>query len=331
VLAEQSDRIFKERRNLAIGNGVETEILHWHKKQHFDFIYERYSLWSAAGARAARKVGIPLILEVNAPLLLEQQKYRKLVLAEEAAAIEAEAFREADLILAVSAEVKEYVVSKGGNPKTTLVQENGVDLNTFRVAGEVAECSFEKHNPIIGFSGSLKPWHGIDDMVEAHAILRSDGVECNLLFAGDGPMRSWIDGANIEHLIHVTGWVAHDEMPKYIRRMDIALAPYPKIQDFYFSPLKLFEYMACERPVIASDIGQIRQVISHGKSGLLSEPGNPKALASTIKTLLANNVARERLGADARDAMQGRSWRDCAARVIDCVEALDVVGLRRIA
>lgn len=334
-LAEQSDRIFKERRNIATGNAVEAELLRLHAEKPFDFIYERYSLWSAAGVRAARKLGIPLILEVNAPLLLEQKKYRKLVLAHEAEQIEHEVFTGADLIFAVSSEVRDYALSKGANPETTLEQANGVDLAKFNPFGPVADIALDKTVPVVGFSGSLKPWHGLEDLIEAFGLLQDRSMPCQLLIVGDGPMQSWIDGyakgSNLSHLIHLTGWMPHDRIPEFIRRMDIAVAPYPNIDEFYFSPLKLFEYMACGRPVVASSIGQITEVIEHGRNGILHEPGNPTALAACLEALLTDEHGRQQLATAAVNAMAGRSWADCAARVKEEVLNLRSSKLKGVA
>jgi glycosyltransferase involved in cell wall biosynthesis len=334
-LAEQSDRVFKERRNIAIGNAAEVELLRLHAEKPFDFIYERYSLWSAAGVRAARKLGIPLLLEVNAPLVLEQKKYRQLVLAQEAEQIEREVFAGADLVFAVSAEVRDYALSKGANLETTLAQANGVDLAKFNPNGLIADIALDKKVPVIGFSGSLKPWHGLEDLVEAFRHLKYRKIPCQLLIIGSGPMQSWIDGyakgANLAHLIHFTGWMPHHRIPEFIRCIDIAVAPYPNIADFYFSPLKLFEYMACGRAVVASRIGQIAEVVEHGKNGILYEPGNPAALAACLEALLIDERSRQLLATAAVNAMAGRSWADCATRVVEEVVRLRSNKLKKVA
>ncbi len=333
--AEQSDRIFKERRNLAIGQSVESLILELNAKSPFDAIYERYSLWSTAGLNAARILGIPFVLEVNAPLLLEQQNYRQMVLTDEADKIEARVFAEADLVYAVSDEVRQYCISKGALPERTMVQENGVDLKTFSASGSKASLPLPDGLPVIGFAGSLKPWHGLEDLAQAFHRLHKRGFKCGLLLAGDGPMRGWIDGfaigAGLTEFIHVTGWVKHGNIPAYLRRMDVATAPYPKMDNFYFSPLKLFEYMACGRPVVASRIGQITHVIDNGRNGLLSEPGNPDALSDVLENLFSDEGQRKRLSSEAAKSMLGRSWLDCARRVAVDITTVVPTPFKRLA
>jgi glycosyltransferase involved in cell wall biosynthesis len=326
ALAAQSDRIFKERRNLLTSKALEEELVRLHAARKFDFIYERYSLWSDAGARAAARLGIPLILEVNSPLLLEQMSYRKLVLHQEAERVERDVFASADQIFTVSEEVRAYVVSKGAAPEKTHVQHNGVDLNKFSPDGGKAELPFDGDIPVIGFSGSLKPWHGLEDLLEAFRLLRRRHIPCRLLIVGDGPMKSWIEGfakgARLSRLVHVTGWLEHARIPEFMRCMDIAAAPYPAIDGFYFSPLKLFEYMACGRPVAASAIGQIPEIIQHGNNGMLCPPGDANALARLLEEMLSDKQLLGNLAAAAAASMKGRSWAGCARRIVSAAAHL---------
>ena len=333
--AEQSDRVFKERRNLAVGQSVVSLILELNAKTPFDAIYERYSLWSSAGLDVAKILGIPFILEVNAPLLLEQQNYRQLVLSEEAQAIEAKVFGRANLVYAVSEEVRQYCISKGAPRSRICVLENSVDPQCFKPAGNKATLPFPTDMPVIGFAGSLKPWHGLEDLAHAFQRLQKRGLKCALLLAGDGPMRGWIDGfakgAGLEHAIYCTGWVKHEQIPAYLRCMDVATAPYPALGNFYFSPLKLFEYMACGRAVAASEIGQIAHVIKDGQNGRLTPPGDPTALAEVLAELLADKAQRRHLGLEATKSMQGRSWLDCASRVTADLTAILPERFKRLA
>jgi glycosyltransferase involved in cell wall biosynthesis len=318
------ERLFKERRYLELGRAVALDIERRHARQPFDFIYERYSLWSAAGVRATRKLGIPCIVEMNAPLLLEQRRYRQLVLETEAESIEREVFSGADEIHAVSDAVRNYAISRGASPGTTFVQPNGVNLSSFSPDGEIAEVG-NCIGPVIGFSGSLKPWHGLEDLLEAFLILQKSKGDCRLLIIGEGPMRGWIEGftqgTRLRDRVTLTGWQPYEKLPSFIRRMDVAVAPYPSIDDFYFSPLKLFEYLACGRAVVASGIGQIAETIDNGRNGLLCRPSDPDHLAASIATLIENDAMRSSLGHEAAASMRGRSWNDTAARIVAAVEA----------
>jgi glycosyltransferase involved in cell wall biosynthesis len=107
-----------------------------------------------------------------------------------------------------------------------------------------------------------------------------------------------------------------------IHRFDVALAPYPRpAHDFYFSPLKLFEYMACGAPVVAASLGQIGEVVSDGETGLLYPPGEFDALVASCERLLEDPDLRRRMGRAAAKEIHGRyTWDHNAARVIDLAQ-----------
>ena len=103
--------------------------------------------------------------------------------------------------------------------------------------------------------------------------------------------------------------------------MDVAIAPYPALEDFYFSPLKVFEYMASGRAVVASRIGQVAEVVVDGVTGLLYEPGDRAGLVNSIQRLQKDAVLRNELGRRA-SACSVRTWSQNAAQIIDWVEPL---------
>ena len=323
--ADDPQRLEKERRYLRIADAAEARLLALHAEQPFDAVYERYSLWSRAGVRAARKLGIPCIVEMNAPLLLEQQRYRKLELAGEAAAVEREVLTGADAVLCVSEEVAAYARSRGA-AATARVVPNGVDLERFHDGVPAWPLPGQEHSLVVGFVGSLKEWHGVDVLLEAFALLHAEAPDTHLLIAGDGPMRGFVEGfargARLDGAITVTGWLPHRELPAVLRRMDVATAPYPQLDGFYFSPLKLFEYLAAGVPVVASRIGQVEQVIAHGRTGLLCEPGDAACFARCILELAARPARRLALARAGRELVAGHSWRRNAEEVVTLARAL---------
>ena len=134
--AERADRsgdrrLDRERESLAAAEAIVDRLIALHAAKPFDLIYERYSLWSAAGCRAAARLGIPCVVEVNAPLVLEQREYRTLVLADQAEAIESEVFATAHTVVTVSDEVRAYALAHGADPGRTEVLPNGVDPARF--------------------------------------------------------------------------------------------------------------------------------------------------------------------------------------------------------
>ena len=318
--AGRAKQLGKERRGLALGESMYEAILGRHQQSAFDFLYERYSLWSAAGVRAARQLGIPCLVEVNAPLVLEQKSYRRLKLEEDAYRIEREVFFEADALIAVSGAVRSYALSRGASAERVFVVPNGVDTERFRPQVPPVELAPTAGRFVIGFVGSLKDWHDVGTLLDAIKTLVREAPDYHLLIVGDGPLRPWIEGyvrgAGLEQHATVTGWVSYADMPAYLNRFDVAVAPYGAIEDFYFSPLKLYEYLAAGRPVVASRVGQVCDVISDGKTGVLVSPGDPNELAARIRELRADARHREALGCAAREFAREHTWLQNAKRVV---------------
>jgi glycosyltransferase involved in cell wall biosynthesis len=296
-----------------------------------DFIYERVSLYATAGVFLARELEAPLIMELNSPQAVEQTAYRGTGLGELAARAERWTLSRADAVLAVSAPLRDYAVSLGANPDRVYVVPNGVDPELFRPGTPDPEVSRRwalGDDPILGFVGGLRPWHGVevlpallDRLVHRHSDLR-------LVIVGDGPLRGELERDMRERGLArsavFTGWLPHEEVAAVIRRFDVALAPYPRPKhDFYFSPLKLFEYMACGVPVVAARLGQIEEVVRDGETGLLYPPDEPEALTTACDRLLTTPNLRHRLGSAAAKEVHGRyTWDHNAERVVELARSL---------
>src|SRR5262249_46748399 len=156
----------------------------------------------------------------------------------------------------------------------------------------------------VGFVGSLKPWHGLQTLVKAFDRLHAIDPAVRLLVVGDGPERSRLEedltARSLLDAVHFTGSVAPAEVPGLLASMDAAVAPYPNLRHFYFSPLKVYEYMAAGCAVVASRIGQLDGLIEHEVSGLLCAPDDPLDLAGALLRLRSEPALRDRLGEAAR-------------------------------
>lgn len=286
----------------------------------FDFVYERYSLWSHAGMEYARAHNLPALLEVNAPLIDEQEQHRGLIDRAGALATAERAFGAATALLAVSTAVADYLDRHASARGRVLVTPNGVDPARFpstlkpTLPGCPQVCT-------IGFVGTLKPWHGLDTLLEAFERLRSGTSRFRLLIVGDGPERERLE-ANVHHQgmsdsVQFTGAVSPEAIPGLVRSMDVAVAPYPALPAFYFSPLKVYEYMAAGTPVVASRIGQLGELITHERDGLLYTPGDAQELATAIQRLSSDQPLRARLGRCGRQkVMAHHTWDVVAERIL---------------
>lgn len=294
----------------------------------FDVIYERYSLWSVAAQQFARDRGIPGLLEVNAPLVEEQAAHRGLLDREAAEDCTQTVFHAASVLLPVSAEIKSWL-RENTRPGTAIeVIENGVDPSRFASprATPPSDGTFT-----IGFVGTLKPWHGLPVLVEAFARIHSLVPQARLLIVGDGPERSALE-AQLDHhglgaSTRFTGAVPPEAIPGLLEAMDVAVAPYPRREQFYFSPLKVYEYMAAGKPTVASRLGQIAQLIQHDGNGLLCEPGDPAALAHQLFRLHRDPALRRRLGAAGRATiLRSHTWDQVARRILHLARSTPVLS-----
>ena len=322
-----------------------------HSDTPLDLVMERYSLWSDAAMTWARACDVPGVLEVNSPLVDEQAQHRVLADRVGAEAIARRAFDAADSVIAVSEPVARWVLDRTDNRNVTVVP-NGVDTRYIRPGlegrpraashldqrgesraashldqrGEPRAAShLDQRAPfVIGFVGTLKPWHGVEVLVEAFARLARTDDGTRLRLVGDGPQRAAI-AAQAERLgvadrVDLVGAVAPERMPEELARMDLAVAPYPQLPDFYFSPLKLYEYLAAGLPVVASDIGPVGEVLDGGHLGVLVTPGDMTELAAALAGLRSDAALRAELGDLGRRAAVSRhDWSLVVSRILTTV------------
>lgn len=297
-----------------------------------DVVYERASLYSTVGVFLARELGVPLLLELNAPLALEQSAYRGTGLGDLAEVAERWTLGGADAVLCVSDELRDYVVALGVESSRVHVVPNGVDDTLFRPGPQDPDVRGRlglDAGPVLGFVGGLRPWHGVEALPQLLERLVGRYPGLRLVVAGDGALRAPLErdfaDRRLTQSVEFTGSLLHEEVPGVVRQFDAALAPYPPPNGhpFYFSPLKLFEYMACGVPVVAADLGQISSVIRDGHTGLLYAAGELDPLVAACDRLLADPGLRRRLGeAGSAEVRASYTWDGNAARIVDLARSL---------
>ena len=264
----------------------------------YDLVYERYSLFSTVIAEC----GVPGILEVNAPLIDEQRTHRVLVDEQAADAALQEQVQAALATICVSDPVRDWVIARTEGTRVFTVP-NGVNVHRITPQPESPGA------PVVTFVGTLKPWHGVDVLLRARAQAHKDW---KLRIIGDGPMRAELDdlARSLGIDVDFRGAVAPDAIPQHMAGTAIGVAPYPAMDtdsDQYFSPLKVYEYMAAGLPVVASRVGQLPEIM--GESEYLVPPSDPEALAEALDALVANPVERVQVGSDnRRQAEREHSW-----------------------
>lgn len=199
-----------------------------------------------------------------------------------------------------------------------IVAPDGVDLHAARAA--LAVPPSPNPRPVLLYLGSLHRWKGVETAIDALPQV----PDCELWIAGGEPGRI-AELANrptaraAADRLRFLGKVPPGERFHLIARADICLLPLinSSIGARYTSPLKLFEYMAMGKPLVASDLAAIREVIQHGRNGWLVEPEQPEALAHGIRTLLADGALRDSLGRTAQADASGYSWQSRAEKIGD--------------
>lgn len=289
----------------------------------FDVIHERFNLLALGGARASRRLGIPFILEVNADLL-EQRKFKNIperglrrIFAIWATR---SCFNTATKIICISKSLEDHLHSKWK-----------VDMNKLTVLPCAADVEAFKPNynseslrkklglttePIVMWVGGFYPWHDLNLLLESFTLILQKRPDAKLILVGDGQTRSSVVDIvtknGLHHAVIMTGSIPHSEVPEMLSIADVAVVPSAPVSASHGgtgTPLKLFEYMAAGKAIVATALNEATEVIQDGYNGLLVDAGNINKFADTVLKLINHLEERHRLGQNAREqAVKQYSW-----------------------
>lgn len=289
------------------------------------FIYERYNLFLLAGAMLKRKLGIPLLLEVNAPLAEERGRFGGLGLPRLARWAESRAWQAADFVLPVTRVLAEHVAAAGVPAERIVVIPNGINRDHFSAApaSEIAKRNLGLADALVlGFTGFVRDWHGVDRVIR-WMVSTDAPANAVLMVVGDGPVRADLERLaaelSLQNRVRFTGVINRDEVPEHVAAFDIALQPAVVP---YASPLKLFEYLALGKPVIAPRQPNIEEILTDGDNALLFDVTEEGAFERTLTHLCADGVLRDRLAASAGATIDrlGLTWLGNAKRVTELAQ-----------
>jgi glycosyltransferase involved in cell wall biosynthesis len=295
------------------------------------FIYQRFCQGQYAGAWFARQRDIPLILEYNGSELWISRHWgegigRATIVGEDLLQrIEDANLTTASLIVVVSDVLRDQLVTRGYDAARIVVVPNAVNSN--EVGPHLKDPKRRVHLglpldvPVIGFIGTLGLWHGVEILIDAFdRLLRQNpdiaARDPRLLVIGDGdrmPMiRAEVAKRDLGSRVKLAGLTPQTEGVQFLASSDILVSPHvpnPDGSPFFGSPTKIFEYMALQRPIVASRLGQLGSVLDHGRTALLTEPGNADDVAGALATLLRHPELAEKLALAARcEAVERHSW-----------------------
>ena len=293
-----------------------------------DCLYERYNLFLPAGIWLKKNFGLPMLLEVNAPLFEERDKYEGISLRRLAGWSQRHVWRGADFVLPVTAVLADMVLAAGVPKERIAVIPNGIDPERFGNNSLSIEDAKSKlglsHRLVLGFTGFVREWHGLDRVVDLIAD-RAKGAGLHLLVVGDGPARESLQVRaryrGIADCVTVTGIVDRDQVPDYVAAFDIALQPSVVP---YASPLKLFEYLAMGRAIVAPALPNITEVLTDGENAVLFDPDQADGMLRAIERLCNDGELRRRVAVGARNTIVLRklTWGNNARRVVELFDRL---------
>ncbi len=237
----------------------------------------------------------------------------------------------ADLIVVVSDVLKQKLIKFGVSKEKILVNPNGVDEKEFnpKINGNKIKKELGlKQDLVVGFVSSFGPWHGIKVLTKAIPKVLTKTNRIKFLLIGEGLLKNESERFLNKYVkkgeVIFTGSIPHSQIPKYLACCDILVSPHVPNKDgskFFGSPTKLFEYMAMAKPIIASDLEQIGQVLENNKTAILVPPSQAKILAKAINDLANNPVSRKKLGTTARkQILRAHTWTINAKNVLDQIK-----------
>ncbi|MBD3315190.1 MAG: glycosyltransferase [Chitinivibrionales bacterium] len=331
-IAQQCPAVVYELLELGYNAYGLISLLHEIKSFRPDFIYERYAMNNFCGVLASKKSGIPLFLEVNAPLYREKIQHGKLVLRPVAEAIENWTCSNASVLMTVTAVLRDILLRQGVKPHRSEVIPNGIDPIVFNtsVSGEHIRSRFslKPQHTVVGVVGWFREWHGLDFLIRTCAEKGLyTGRNVRLLFVGDGPAvedaRGLARELGCEQYVHFTGPVARTNIPSYVAALDIAVQP--RVTE-YASPMKVIEYMALGKAIVAPRQPNIEELLEHEKNSLLFEPENRDQLFNCIMTLIDDTKRQRRLGAASTKTIRERGllWENNARRVVEWIAKMPI-------
>lgn len=292
------------------------------RRRRPDVIYERYALNTVCGVWASRRFGVPLVLEVNAPLAAEQEALGEAAFRRLARRSERWICSNATRTLVVSAALGRRLVESGVPADALTVMPNGVDPERFHPAVDASPVR-QRHRLdgrlVVGFVGWFRAWHGLEELIDLFAKRRLAERGVTLMLVGDGPcaaaLRARVAALRLAESVVFTGPVATADVPAHVAAFDVAVQP--SAPD-YACPMKIVEYMAMGRAIVAPDQPNVRELLDAGVTARLFAPGDRASFEAALLDLIDDAATREGLARRAGAAVveRGLTWTANAERTL---------------
>jgi len=300
-----------------------------------DIVYERRMSPKISWA-VSLLTGVPFVVEVNGSLddeLRALGRKRRLIRPAIARRIRGQMFSRAARVIAVSSGIRDGLVSMYGLPRDRVaVVPNGANISRFhpkdRNSSRIA-VRLDRNDFIICFVGSLVAWQGIPTLIAAAERLRTRIPHLRIVMVGGGPdtdaLKAQVWQSSVRHICIFAGEVPYEDVPTIIAASDVCVAPFARTRKA--SPIKVFEYLACGKPVVSSDIDDIGDFLKRSRAGVVIEPGNAEALANGIEWVYNHPEEALELARRGRLAVeQTRSWEETAKKVSAILESIRIAS-----
>jgi len=290
------------------------------RSEKADLLIVRLDAFRISALLAARLYQLPLIVEADGASSYEWLTFNngRHLWAKALLWCERLMLTHAQGVFTQSNQAKEYFIRQHGlAPEHIAVITNGADPVKQTGANDNDtlrnELGLAPDSKIIGFLGSMHHWHGLSDAPRLVDSVLAEFDKAAFLFVGSGgaletELRKSLAKKYAGRVVF-TGRVPNEKTSQYVNLFSIAIAPYPKIDLFYFSPMKIFEYMAAEKAIVAARIGQVCDVLQDGENGVLYEPGDLGDLKLRLFALLRDASLQTKIGQNARNTfLKGYTW-----------------------
>ena len=289
-------------------------------------IYER-NFNCYVGALLSKVFRIPLVVEINGlvdeEIILQRNKINNSKTKRKMFNwIRKKSFNQAQAIVAVTDGIKNELQRNYRIPPEKInVIANGANIDIFKPMDQreaKEELGLNIKNKYVCFVGNLAPWQGVEYLIKAAPIVLEEVPEARFLIVGDGMVREELENMvaemDLQDKFLFTGSVSFDMVPRYINVSDVCTVP-KKMMLSGFSPLKLYEYMACGKPVVATDTDGF-EIVKIYNTGLLINPENPIFYSNAIINLLQSEQLCEKMGAEGRKLVVRKySWKNTAMKI----------------
>ena len=295
------------------------------KEKNITLIYERYSLFMFASVWWAKRHNLPIVLEINDSC--QVQRVRSLTFKKLAAKIEAWIFKNATGLVFISTRFKEVAEQAYGEIANSVVSPNAADLDKFIIdetSGLALRSKLGIENKVVlGYVGAFVHWHGIDWFVDLACQKLKETPDLVLLLVGDGVafegIKNRVIEAGVESQVILPGKVPHHEVSSFLSAMDLGILP---DSNDYGSPMKLFEFMAMGKGMIAPDFSPIAEVVQDNATSWLFPASNKQACIDKVFEIVNDRVAHQEVGKNARSYIENeRQWKHNAEQLLSLVTA----------